>query len=487
MVDSRRAVRSAFWSSLESGGLAILSFGTLVVYTRLLSPAEMGLFAIALALTEILGLFVTMSFHDALVQKPDADEADFDTAFTITVAVSLVLCALYVFAAAPVARLMGDEAAAPVFAWLGLFFPLSGLSSTIMARQRRDFEFRSLATRSLIGRLAGAICGIAAAAAGWGVMSLVVQQLVMGGAATAVLWLLASKHPRIRFHVAAFAALARFSAGAFGALLLNFALKRVFIIMVGAFLGIASAGLVNVAFRAMDALWSLSAAAVQQVALPMLSRLQDDEARLKRAYQGAMGLSCALLYPCFIGLALTAPEIVHLLFGPKWSAAAPYLASISTLVLLQIPRMFVGTMLTARGRPFALLPGIGAQILFLVVAIGLFGIPTPAWAVGLWIGCELVLAPVASYMLWRGTRLTLADQFRGVTTPLLATIVMAGGILALRYIAPAWLTGAPLLLLLVPGGIAIYAIALLGIDRSLVSDVLGRLRGALHRGDPATA
>ena len=44
----------------------------------------------ALALIELLGILVTMLFHNALVQRADATDLHFNTAFTATMALSVV-------------------------------------------------------------------------------------------------------------------------------------------------------------------------------------------------------------------------------------------------------------------------------------------------------------------------------------------------------------------------------------------------------------
>jgi O-antigen/teichoic acid export membrane protein len=92
-VDRTKAAKSALWSLVENGGLALISMATLVIYTHWLSTAEFGLFAVVLALVEVLQVFVTMLFHDALVQREGVTERHFDTAFTFSLALSLVLMA----------------------------------------------------------------------------------------------------------------------------------------------------------------------------------------------------------------------------------------------------------------------------------------------------------------------------------------------------------------------------------------------------------
>ena len=88
------AASSVKWSVVEYGGLALISFSSLVVYARFLSASEFGLFSIALSVIELMTVLVGMLFHDALVQRRDLRELHYDTAFTVTLALSAVIVAL---------------------------------------------------------------------------------------------------------------------------------------------------------------------------------------------------------------------------------------------------------------------------------------------------------------------------------------------------------------------------------------------------------
>ena len=146
---------------MENGGLALVSFASLVVYAQFLGPAEFGLFSIVLALVELLDVLVSMLFHDALVQRPAVTERHFDTAFTASMLLALALLAGCWLLAPAFAHLVHHDQAAGVLTFTALRFPFTALGATIVARQRRELSFRVLALRSLVGRLGGAILGSA--------------------------------------------------------------------------------------------------------------------------------------------------------------------------------------------------------------------------------------------------------------------------------------------------------------------------------------
>lgn len=458
-MNRARAAHSALWSAVENGGLALVSFGSLIVYARFLSAADFGVFSIGLALIELLDVLVSMLFHDALVQRAKVTALHFDTAFTFTLGVSVALFGLCAAAAPGFAHLVHHPQAAGILIWTALRFPCTALGAIIVAQQRRELAFRVLALRSLVGRLTGAGFGIALVIHGAGIWGLVAQQVLIAFAGSMVLWMTADQRPRLRFQMAALRPLLRFGLYAVGALFLTFAVKRLFTILAGVWLGNERAGYLNMAFRAVDVLWAIAAAAVTQVALPVLARLQSDPERRRRAYRAAVELTCLLLYPCFVGIALLAPEVVEMLFGARWLAIYPLVTALALLTIVQAPRLLTTPMLTAIGRPREPLIGLGVELI-VVLGLCLPAVLTPSASLGaamaVWMLRELASAPLMIRRMDRATGIGVVEQLAGARTPLLASAVMAAVLLVVRHFLPSGLGAATRVAILLPAGAATF-------------------------------
>jgi len=465
-VDRSRAARSALWSALENGGLALISFSSLIIYARFLSPDQFGLFSIVLALVELLDVLVSMLFHDALVQRRQVTPLHFDTAFSATLMLGVGLAGACWGLAPAFAAVVHNGEAAGVLAWTALRPPCTALGATIVAQQRRDLAFRVLAFRSLLGRISGALLGIALVALGAGVWGLVAQQILIALIGSLVLWAGADRRPRLRFSTGALRELIGFGAYAMGGLFLNFAVKRIFTIVAGVRLGAQAAGYLNIAFRAVDVLWAIAAAAVGQVALPVLARMQGDPARVKSAYRSAVELTCFVLFPCFWGIALCAPEVIELLFGARWLPSSPTVVALALLTTVQAPRLLITPTLTAVGRPRAPLIGLAIELAVVVGLLLALGRPalTLSVAAGIWIARELAAAPVMAQVLARATGIGLADQLARAGAPLAAAGAMALALLGLRQLLPADWGAAARLAVLAPAGALVYLAAAWSVD-----------------------
>ncbi len=490
-VDRTTAARSALWSLLENGGLALISFASLIVYSRFLSVSDFGLFSIVLATVELLTVPVSMLFHDALVQRPEVGERHYDTAFSVSMVLGLVMFGLCAAAAPAFARHTGHADAAPVLLWTALSLPLTAAGASIVARQRRQREFRALAIRSLAGRGAGAVIGIALVVAGAGFWGLVAQHVLVAGCGTAVLWWRSPQRPRLRIGTAELRQLLRFGSIAVGVLFLNLSIKRSFVILSGIALGTHAAGLLNLAFRTVDTFWSLASTAIAQIALPILSTLRDDKERFARAYRSASSFACVTLYFGFFLIGALSPELVELLFGPAWLAVAPYVTVLSLQVLVQARRLLLSPVLTALGRPRDLLASQAGELVFVLAAIALSGVPSLAWAVGIWVVREVLGGSIQGLMFRRATGIGFTEQARASLVPLLCALAMAGAVMACRSLLPDTpLAGLPpaarLGALGVIGSVVFAGFAML-LQRKLVFDLVDFGRAALRRRAGAAA
>jgi O-antigen/teichoic acid export membrane protein len=479
-VSRSKTAKSLVWSTVENGGLAVISFVSLIVYMRLLSAADFGMFSAALALVELLGVLVTMLFHNALVQRPDATDLHFNTAFTATMALSLLMT-LGCWAMAPLfAASVHQPSAARVLIWVSLVLPCSAVSATLVARQRRQFAFRALALRSLIGRAVGGGIGIAFAFMGAGLWSLVLQQILIAAIGSLVLWVTSDKTPRLQFRYDEFKQMIGFGALSVSGLLLSTSLRRVFTLLASSLIGVEAAGYLNLSFRVVDVFWNIAATAVAQVALPLLAGLQFEPDRLKRAYQASTQFSCLALYPCFVGLGAVAPDVVDVLFGHRWQPSSPYVAVLGFLILLQVPRLVFTPLFTALGKPRDPLIGLLAELLFMLGAAWWFGMPSLPWAITLWVASECVSLLVSSWVLRRATGYSVFEQFAGVLNPLLASLLMAAAVIETRLQLPADWGPALRLTLLLPLGAVVFALAIYLLDRRLVKDFLEFARTAFE-------
>ena len=289
---------------------------------------------------------------------------------TVSIVLSVSVYALLWIAFPFVAALMGDGRVRDVGRVLGLGLLLTGPAGIIAARQSRDFGFRLLALRTLAGRLCGAALGVISLFLGFGLWSLVVQQLSIMLLSSATLLLFSSSHVRVTTTLRPVCDLLGYSLASITALTAVFATKRIFVFSVGVFLGTEKAGFLNLGFRLVDTVWAISATAVSQVLLPTLSRLQDNRPRLLDAYRITLKLALIVLFPAFAGIGALAPELIGLMFGDRWIPASPYVLILSSDHVRAGPRLPAVPLLSAAGY-LRDVSWIGTVLAYMLVATAL--------------------------------------------------------------------------------------------------------------------
>jgi len=478
-MDLRGAAAKALaWTSLESAALSGLSLISLVVLSRYLSPREFGVAALALGMVQLLNVPVEVLFHDVLVRHEAATESHFNSAFSATLVLSLLLSGICWLGAGWFARRMGEPELATVLPWMSISLIGMAFGSTLMADQRRKLHFRALAVRSLIGRGAAAIVAITMAARGWGVWALVAQQVLLVCLGSATLWIASAWRPRLRFKHADVRELLGFGMHSTLSSLLALAVQRVFLLLVGGYMGSYVVGCFSLVFRVTDMLRDLLAGAVSQLALPLLSRVQNDPTRLGQVYAQALRLTFFATCPIFVLVACCAHDIVTVGFGDKWTQVETYLSISALMAVPFFARLYSGPMFRAVGR--AGLPNVALtiQVVYLLVAMLVFGRYGPAYAMAVWVSRLLIGTPIDVWLLRRATGMGLTQQLAGTLHPLIAATGMAVLVIA---VGQAQLQSLPALTRLFADGaigIASYLCLMLLIERPLMRQFFSFVRQA---------
>jgi O-antigen/teichoic acid export membrane protein len=93
--------------------------------------------------------------------------------------------------------------------------------------------------------------------------------------------------------------------------------------------------------------------AVNQVLLPAMARVQDEDQRFQRGYLGAVGLSGMVAFPMLTLMWTTGDILIPLLYGPMWGGAVPILTSLAFVGYLRVINNPNGLVTQARGHVMA--------------------------------------------------------------------------------------------------------------------------------------
>ena len=473
------ATRGSAWSFLAQIGTQAITLAVWSVLGWNLKPAEIGMVAFAQLLIAFLMIFLEQGYSDALVRRKDLTRADENTVFWTSLCGGVLLAGLVNLLAGPLAAQQGEPRLEAMLRALSLSFPLMAFRVVPEAVMVREMRMRDLAMRTLVATLLSGVAGCVLALRGFGAWSLVVQSLVHWLAGTALLWWRSGWRPGWTWDPDRFRELFYFGAHITGGNLFSYYNRRFDQWMVSTFLGKASFGVYQMAQRWVELPFAPLSQSLGQMALTTFSRVQSDNARLARGWVRASSLLMSLGAPVAALLAAAAPEILLLLVGPTWSAAAPVMTVLAIGILYQPLNALSTRAFIAVGRPQYVL-AVNIVLAAINTAGVLLAAPHGLHWVAVVAGLRIWL--VAPLVLWMAHRLFHPDWLhytRMTMGPLLSGLAMGAVIRVL--LTSATMTAWPALPRLAACGLAgglVYAILLRVVARGAWDELLllARLR-----------
>lgn len=414
----RRAARGSVVTLGGQLSQLVLQMSAVIVLARLLTPHDYGLYAIVLVIAGVGEIFRDFGLSAAAVQARSVSEEQRSNLFWVNTALGLVLAAL-VFASAPlVAAAFGQDELVGMVRLLSLIFVVNGMTTQFRADLNRRMKFALIAGADLAGQLVNVTVAIVGAALGGRYWALVGSQLAQVTTILLMVVIAGRWRPRRWDRGAEVGSFIRFGRHFVGAQLVNYVGNNVDSTTIGLRFGAAPLGLYNRAFQLLMNPLNQIRTPATTVALPVLSRLQDDEPRAN-AYV-ARG-QIIIGYTVVLGLGVVvgaAQPVVALLLGDRWQQVDTVLALLALAAAFQM-LSFVGYWIyLSRGLTKDLfrysLVSFAIKVVCVLVGStwGLVGVaagyavaPAIAWPISLW-------------WLSRRTFLPLADLYRGAATVL---------------------------------------------------------------------
>ncbi|GGZ05915.1 lipopolysaccharide biosynthesis protein [Novosphingobium colocasiae] len=459
------------WSTLASLGTQVLGFGTFAILARLLGAQTFGLVALAALVIDLLLVISTAGINEAVIQRRHLDEVDADTAFWGNLAMGTAFCIATIAGAPLIATAFHQPALSQVIMALAAIFAITPLGAIHTARLTRDLRFRAVASRNLIAALAGAIAGIPLAFLGFGVWALVAQRIASTAALVLASWWSYPWLPRLRWHRQSLIEMVRFGAYLGASRTLNQLNIRAAEMISGALVGPVAVAFIRAGSRVVEVVNQVTYMPVQQIAMPILTRVNHDPAALREAYLKLSRLSAFLMFPAFFGCLAIAPLIVQLVFGPGWEPVADALRIFTLAVVASQINNLIVAVIAALGESRAVLSWTGAQIglgIAAAVAVAPWG-----WQAMLLTGVlrGYLVLPYGFHLLRRHAGIRFRDVLSSIAPALASSLLMAMAVAAGLHWSPAALPLPALLALCLPAGALVYLAAYLWQDRTILAQL----------------
>ena len=465
----RSLATSLAWRATADWSSQILSWASLVIVARLLSPADFGIVSMAVILLPYLKYVSEFGIPRAIITLRDMSQEQIAQLNTIAVLMGLTCFGVASLMAKPVAIFFRTQALAPVVIVTCLVLIPQGARAVSEGLLSRDMKFGELSFFDAINAIVTAVTTLVLAILGYGYWSLVIGNVV-GVSVRCVLLLRSRPH---RFALPRLSRVREPLQFGWHVLVSTVALnsyQRLDNLTAGRVLGQTALGFYGIAWNLANVPLEKVTSLVTYVIPSYLAAVQSDLSAVRRYVRTLTeGLALAT-FPATIGLGLVARELIPLAFGPKWNAVVLPLEILSVYAAFRSIPAFLAKVLTAMGNARYVMWNdlVALGILPIAFYVGShWGIAGIAWG---WV----LAYPLVAIPLYRKTIQTIGmgsgEYFRALRPALSGTLVMVIAVVIAKYVLPA---GQPLVVRLVLEiviGVLAYtsAVLLLHGDRALV-------------------
>jgi len=315
------------WSAVERFSFQGITFLVQIILARILSPTDYGMIGMLAIFLQVAQVLIDSGFANALIQKKECTETDYSTVFYYNLAISVGLYMLLFIAAPFIEHFYSMPSLGVVTRVLSLTIIINSLAIVHRTILTKNIDFRSLTRISIIGAVISGAVGIICAIHGYGVWALVFQQILNSIIIVLLLFVKLNWVPKFLFDKSSFKSLFSFGSKLMISSLINTIYRNLYSLIIGKKFSAEELGYYTRAEQFAIFPSSNIGSIITRVAYPILSKVQDDNAKLRSGYRQIIQLSSFIIFPLMFGLMAIAKPFIFVFLTEKWSGA---------IVILQI-------------------------------------------------------------------------------------------------------------------------------------------------------
>jgi O-antigen/teichoic acid export membrane protein len=424
MTLRKQALAAVRWTSAGSLARSVVAFGQLVVLSRLVPTAELGLVALALAVINTVNIISDIGLSNAIIHYSDTTEDELSSLFWLNISSGLILSILLAVFSPILANLYNEPRLFYLFLALSPFFFIVSLSQQQKALAEKSLRFKPLAICEFLSTALGFIVAVSSAYFGAGAYSIVLGMLSLAALNAVFAWSVLSKGWKPTFHFKLKETLRYLRHGGYLILgsIVNTLTLQGDVIVSGKMLPHSALGLYSLPRDLCMKIMFVINPIITRIGLPLIAKSQHDPELVKRIYLKTLRMTASINFPIYGFIALYSSEIVKIIFGAKWNDAGILLRLLALWCLVRSIGNPIGSLLTATGRTKrAFVSGFSVMLVLYPTVIycskfGIEGVPT-----GLFVLYLALIIPFWYFLARPACRATFTEYHIQLVVPAITT------------------------------------------------------------------
>lgn len=331
---------SIAWTFSEQTLQQLIQLGSAIVIARLLTPDEMGIFALAYSAVAVLTALRTFGVGNYLIREPQLNRVKVRSAFSMMLLVSWSLGLLLFFGRHSIADLYDQPGIADVMGLLALSFAIAPFGEPAGALLTREMRFRVLHNIGLASGATGAAISIGLAFGGYSYMALGWGLLANACLNTLLLMLANPNYALLRPSLAYAREITRFGGLLSLTSLIGAANTEGIRFILGGLTSPGSLAQFNRAAQVPNVFRQGVFQPIARVLTPAWSSDIRNGRSIGPAAEKLVAVHTVLVWPVFLALSFIAVPFITLVFGDNWRLAGeifPWIL-LSQAIMVALPQ-----------------------------------------------------------------------------------------------------------------------------------------------------
>ncbi len=445
------------WVTLANIFKQILQVVSLVIFARLLTPDDFGMYAILMIFVGFMAMFTDMGTGAALIHIKKPSDKLLSSVFYFNLFVGLILSLSLVLMSSPIAQFFQTPKIKVLLEIISFTFIIASFGVVQKALYEKNLNFKTITIIEIFASFISVGIGIGAAFYGLGVFSLILQTLSLNILLVTLYWVYSDWRPMFYFSLNDIKYIWQFTKNLSIFNIVNYFARNTDNFLIGKFLGSPALGVYSVAYKIMLYPLQNISRTLLRILFPAFAQIQDDNKKFQKAYLRVIFFIALITFPLMAGLIATADVLVPVLFGDKWNNLHILLIILSPIGMIQSIVTTTGSIYMAKGNTKTLMKIgiISSTVTVLFFVLGLpFGVEGVAFSY--LISNFIMLYPVLK-ISWAQIDLSVKHGIAEVLPILIISIVMGIGVALVGKIIDSFCSYDLLkLIMMILGGLLIY-------------------------------
>lgn len=321
-----------------------------MVLARILSPAEVGIFSVAAALSGLASVVRDFGVSEYLIQEAELTAEKIRAAYSVNILVSWLVAALMFGGSFFAVKFYEEPGIGEVMRILSLNFILVPFGAINLAYYRRQMNFAPIFKAFLLSSLGSSAMAVCLGYADFGYLSMAYSSLF--GVSISVAMSLALRPPEVPCLPGAkgLGGVLEFGGFVSGIYICGQLGRSAPDLIMGRAAGMESVGLLSRAYGLLDIFSRTIMSAVHFVALPYFSAIRREGGDVGAVFLRTILMTTSIGWPFFAICGILALPAIRVLFGPQWDAAAPLLRILCVALAIDLILLMASELLLALSR-----------------------------------------------------------------------------------------------------------------------------------------